>query len=134
MKVMKKLFALAPLKYCSLLPLCGERRCNKLKCFCDRSKNSKPFPAPSAVEMTVCSHLLCVINGAPHLHQSRLLLRNFHISGNPDREGEQVKYHPDRTQHSVAECGQLLRDVSESQLCPGLVLGTAYMQKCRPKP
>lgn len=86
MKVIKKLFALAPLQYWSPLPLFREKRCNNLKCFCDRSKNSKPFPAPSAVEMTVCSHLLGVISGYPYPHQSRILLWNFHASGNPDRE------------------------------------------------
>lgn len=34
----------------------------------------------------VCSRLLCVINNSPYLHQSKLLLWNFHVSGNPGRE------------------------------------------------
>lgn len=97
MEVIKKLFALALLKYWSLLPLFRERHCNNLKCFCDRSKNSKRFPAPSPAGMMVCSHLLCVIKGYQYLHQPRLLLWNFHTSGNPDRE-EQAKWHPSSTQ------------------------------------
>lgn len=123
--VIKKLFALALLKcWIEPMPLLRQKFCDNLKCFCDRSKNSKPFSAQSTPELTACSqsvyewelHNWWISVLAPLNHQPW----SCHLSGSADGTAGQGNWHPYNTQPHPAKQGTAMIFPDHSVSCSGL--------------